>query len=165
MKNRLLLSLTTVFLLACSTEVEENKYESKVLLQAVTENTLGDKINFPDSNATITSAIRVIPSGESTGIHMHEAIPIVYMIEGEITINHETDSGLVTTVVKKGDSFVGATNNWHDTKVTSESDAVAYVVFIGAKDLKNSINRIEKKVLNKSREVTTKIYTTSLSLR
>ena len=112
-----------------------------MLLQAVTENTLGDKINFPDSNETITSAIRVIPSGESTGIHMHEAIPVVYMIEGEITINHETENGLVTTVVKKGESFVGATNNWHDTKVTSESDAVAYVVFIGAKDLKNSINK------------------------
>jgi len=141
MKKILLLSLTTVFLLSCSTEVEENQYESKVLLQAVTENTLGDKINFPDSNETITSAIRVIPSGESTGIHMHEAIPVVYMIEGEITINHETENGLVTTVVKKGESFVGATNNWHDTKVTSESDAVAYVVFIGAKDLKNSINK------------------------
>ena len=141
MKKILLLSLTTVLLLSCSTEVEENQYESKVLLQAVTENTLGDKINFPDSNETITSAIRVIPAGESTGIHMHEAIPVVYMIEGEITINHETENGLVTTVVKKGESFVGATNNWHDTKVTSESDAVAYVVFIGSKDLKNSVNK------------------------
>jgi quercetin dioxygenase-like cupin family protein len=141
MKKIFLLSLTTVFLLSCSKEVEENKYESKVLLQAVTENTLGEKINFPDSNETITSAIRVIPSGESTGIHMHEAIPVVYMIDGEITINHETENGLVTTVVKKGESFVGATNNWHDTKVTSASDAVAYVVFIGAKDLKNSINK------------------------
>jgi mannose-6-phosphate isomerase-like protein (cupin superfamily) len=141
MKQIFLLSLTTVFLLSCSTDIEENKYESKVLLQAVTENTLGDKINFPDSNATITSAIRVIPSGESTGIHMHEAIPVVYMIDGEITISHDTENGIVTTVVKKGESFVGATNNWHDTKVTSASDAVAYVVFIGAKNLKNSINK------------------------
>ena len=121
MKQIFLLSLTTVFLLSCSADIEENKYESKVLLQAVTENTLGDKINFPDSNVTITSAIRVIPSGESTGIHMHEAIPVVYMIDGEITIIHDTENGIVTTVVKKGESFVEATNNWHDTKVTSAS--------------------------------------------
>ena len=141
MKQIFLLSLTTLFLLSCSTEVEENNYESKVLLQAVTENTLGDKINFPDSNETITSAIRVIPAGKSTVIHMHEAIPVVYMIEGEITISHETENGLMKTVVKKGESFVGATNNWHDTKVTSASDAVAHVVFIGAKNLKNSINK------------------------
>ena len=140
MKKIFLLSLITVFLISCSKE-EKNNYESRVLLQAVTENTLGDKINFPDSNETITSAIRVIPSGKNTGIHMHEAIPVVYMIEGEITINHETEKGLVTTVVKKGESFVGATNNWHDTKVTSASDAVAHVVFIGAKNLKNSINK------------------------
>ena len=139
MKQIFLLSLTILFLTSCYTGVDKNKYESKVLLHSVTENTLGNKIHFPDSNATITSAIRVIPAGESTGIHMHEAIPVVYMIDGEITINHETENGLVTTVVKKGESFVGATNNWHDTKVTSESDAVAYVVFIGAKDLKNSI--------------------------
>ena len=62
-------------------------------------------------------------------------------IDGEITIIHDTENGIVTTVVKKGESFVGATNNWHDTKVTSASDAVAYVVFIGAKNLKNSINK------------------------
>ena len=29
-------------------ETTKNKYESKVLLQAVTENTLGETINFPD---------------------------------------------------------------------------------------------------------------------
>jgi len=141
MKQIFLLSLTILFLTSCYTDVDKNKYESKVLLQSVTENTLGNKIHFPDSNATITSAIRVIPSGESTGIHMHEAIPVVYMIDGELTISHETENGVVTTVVKKGESFVSATNNWHDTKVTSKSDAVAHVVFIGAENLKNSINK------------------------
>ena len=145
MKKIFLISLSTLFLVSCSTDLKvettKNKYESKVLLQAVTENTLGETINFPDSNEAITSAIRVIPSGKSTGIHMHEAIPVVYMIDGEITISHKTEEGVVKTVVKKGESFVGATNNWHDAKVTSESDAVAHVVFIGAKNLKNSINQ------------------------
>ena len=40
-----------------------------------------------------------------------------------------------------GESFDSSTNNWHDTKVNSETDAVAYVVFIGTKNLKNSINK------------------------
>ena len=145
MRKIYLIVLSTLFLISCSTDLKveatKNKYKSEVLLQAVTENVLGETINFPDSNETITSAIRVIPSGKNTGIHMHEAIPVVYMIDGEITINHETEEGLIKTVVRKGESFVGATNNWHDAEVTSESDAVAHLVFIGAKNLRNSINR------------------------
>tara|TARA_B100000902_G_scaffold22218_1_gene26804 strand:- start:48418 stop:48855 length:438 start_codon:yes stop_codon:yes gene_type:complete len=145
MKNYNLIIVILLFFASCSNiNNEEIQLESKVLLNSVSINAIGEKINFPDSNATITSAIRVLPAGGNTGIHMHEAIPVVYMIEGEITITHETNNGPVVTIVKEGESFVGATNVWHDTKVTSIKDAVAQVVFIGSTDLKNTINKDDK---------------------
>ena len=131
-----------LLIISCSTpQTEKETYESKILLKAITYNVLGEKINFPDSNAAITSAIRVLPKGESTGIHMHEGIPVVFMLDGEITISHQTDSGTIEKIVKKGEAFVGATNNWHEATTTSDVDAVAQVVFIGSTDLKNTINK------------------------
>ena len=70
---------------------------------------------------------------------MHEYIPVDYVIEGELTISHQKDSGIIEKVIKKGEAFIGANNNWHETKNTSNSDAVAQVVFIGAKNLENTV--------------------------
>tara|TARA_B100001250_G_scaffold172835_1_gene148786 strand:+ start:201 stop:623 length:423 start_codon:yes stop_codon:yes gene_type:complete len=137
-----IINITILFcalLVACSTPQDKNQYETKVLLKGVTTDVLGDTIDFPDSNSAITSAIRVLKAGETTGIHMHEGIPVVYMIEGEITITSE--NGEIQKVVKKGEAFIGSTNNWHETTNTGNSDAVAQVVFIGATDLKNTINK------------------------
>ncbi len=138
MKILNILTILALVWVSCASPQTTN-FETKVLLNSVTENILGEQINFPDSNATITSAIRVLSAGESTGIHMHESIPVVYVIEGELTISHQTESGIIEKVIKKGEAFVGANNNWHETKNTSNNDAVAQVVFIGAKNLKNTV--------------------------
>ena len=128
-----------VILYACNCTVEEvDNYETKVLLKSVETDIMGETFNFPDSNAVITTAIRVLRSGESTGLHIHEAIPVVYMIDGEITISNENGSN---KIIKKGESFIGSTNNVHEAIATSDNDAVAYVVFIGSKDLQNTINK------------------------
>ena len=127
-----------VIFYACNCTVEETKnYETKILLNSVETNIIGQKLYYPDTNAAITTAIRVLGSGESTGLHIHEAIPVVYMIDGEITISNNGNN----KVIRKGESFVGSTNNIHEATATSEKDAVAYVVFIGSKDLKNTINK------------------------
>ena len=61
------------------------------------------------------------------------------MIEGEITITSET--GEIQKVVKKGEAFIGSTNDWHETTNTGNVDAVAQVVFIGATNLQNTVNK------------------------
>ena len=131
-----------VIFASCSTpQVEQKQYETKAILKGVTTDILGNTINFPDSNAAITTAIRVLSAGESTGIHMHEGIPVVYMLQGELTISHQLDNQEVKKIIKEGESFIGATNNWHETKNTTSEDAVAYVVFVGGKHLQNTINK------------------------
>ena len=110
-----------------------------MLLNGITTDVIGETINFPDSNAAITSAIRVLTPGETTGMHMHEGIPVVYMIEGEISIKSE--NGEIQKVIKKGEAFIGSTNSWHETINTGKTDAVAQVVFIGSTDLKNTVNK------------------------
>ena len=124
---------------SCWSMHHASQYETKLLLKAATTDVTGTIINFPDSNAAITSAIRVLKAGESTGIHRHEGIPVVYMIEGEITITSET--GEIQKVVKKGEAFIGSTNDWHETTNTGSVDAVAQVVFIGATNLQNTVNQ------------------------
>ena len=136
--KKLILGLVVIFY-SCNCTIEEsNNYETKVLLKSVETNIMGEKFSFPDSNATITTAIRVLSSGESTGLHIHEAIPVVYMIDGEITISNDSGNN---KIVKKGESFIGSTNNVHEATATSSNDAVAYVVFIGSKDLQNTVNQ------------------------
>ena len=139
MKINYLILIFSAFILACSAPQDKTQYETKLLLKAATTDVTGTIINFPDSNAAITSAIRVLKAGESTGIHRHEGIPVVYMIEGEITITSET--GEIQKVVKKGEAFIGSTNDWHETTNTGSVDAVAQVVFIGATNLQNTVNQ------------------------
>ena len=138
MKTIYILPIAFLLWVSCSSP-QKNNFESKVLLNASTENILWEQINFPDSNETITSAIRVLAPGESTGIHMHESIPVVFVIVGELTITHQTDSGIEEKVIKQGESFIGANNNWHETINTSTNDAVAHVVFIGSNSLKDTV--------------------------
>ena len=139
MKINYFILLFSILIIACSAPQDQTQYETKLLLKEATTDVSGAVINFPDSNAAITSAIRVLKAGESTGVHRHEGIPVVYMIEGEITITSET--GEIQKVVKKGEAFIGSTNDWHETTNTGIVDAVAQVVFIGATNLQNTVNK------------------------
>ena len=139
MKINYFILLFSILIIACSAPQDQTQYETKLLLKAATTDVSGAVINFPDSNAAITSAIRVLKPGESTGVHRHEGIPVVYMIEGEITITSET--GEIQKVVKKGEAFIGSTNDWHETTNTGNVDAVAQVVFISATNLQNTVNK------------------------
>lgn len=139
MKITNLLLACSILIISCSSPEKNIQYETKVLLNGITTDVIGEAINFPDSNAAITSAIRVLTPGETTGMHMHEGIPVVYMIEGEISIKSE--NGEVQKVIKKGEAFIGSTNSWHETINTGKTDAVAQVVFIGSTDLKNTVNK------------------------
>ena len=60
------------------------------------------------------------------------------MISGEVTISNQDG---INKTIKKGESFIGSTNNLHEATATSKQDAVAYVVFIGSQDLKNTISK------------------------
>jgi len=139
MKITNLLLACSILIISCSSPEKNIQYETKVLLNGITTDVIGEAINFPDSNAAITSAIRVLTPGETTGMHMHEGIPVVYMIEGEISIKSE--NGEIQKVIKKGEAFIGSTNAWHETINTGKTDAVAQVVFIGSTDLKNTVNK------------------------
>jgi len=134
-----LLFACSILIISCSSPEKNIQYETKVLINGITTDVIGEAINFPDSNAAITSAIRVLTPGETTGMHMHEGIPVVYMIEGEISIKSE--NGEIQKVIKKGEAFIGSTNSWHETINTGKTDAVAQVVFIGSTDLKNTVNK------------------------
>ena len=139
MKITNLLLACSILIISCSSPEKNIQYETKVLLNGITTDVIGEAINFPDSNAAITSAIRVLTPGETTGTHMHEGIPVIYMIEGEISIKSE--NGEIQKVIKKGEAFIGSTNSWHETINTGKTDAVAQVVFIGSTDLKNTVNK------------------------
>jgi len=56
MKILNILTILALVWVSCASPQTTN-FETKVLLNSVTENILGEQINFPDSNTTITSAI------------------------------------------------------------------------------------------------------------
>ena len=75
MKRLLLVFIVIIYSCNCTIE-ESHNYETKVLLKSVDTNIMGEKFNYPDSNEAITTTVRVLRSGESTGLHVHEALCI-----------------------------------------------------------------------------------------
>ena len=80
--------------------------------------------------------------GIQNQVHLHKhMVPLhSYILQGELSIEYET-SPSITQTISKGDAFLGVTDVWHNAKNTSDKPTEAFVVFMGAEGLENTINR------------------------
>ncbi len=89
---------------------------------------ISQPIEYPTDSPLITSKIIVIPSGVETCPHTHDYPLVVYILEGEVTIDY--DNGKTITFVK-GDSFVEAVNYTHNGKNTGDKPVKILTVELG----------------------------------
>ncbi len=91
----------------------------------------GQPIAFPlFHNQAIVNYFTIAPGGSSPR-HMHPVTPIVYVIEGTLTM--EVD-GYAPKVYTAGQAFVESVNVWHKAVNRGATPVKAIVVFAGEED-------------------------------
>ena len=116
------------------------QYNNSITVQPVLKadtNAIGQKIvypNVPDAEVTILKI--TMEPGKTTGWHKHEIPVFAYVLEGEITV--EIDSNK-TTVYKAGDAIAETRNVYHRGINYGTTNVVLLAFYIGEKNKKLAI--------------------------
>jgi quercetin dioxygenase-like cupin family protein len=97
------------------------------ILQTTTT-AIGQPIQFPLFRNQWTAVILEIAPGGRVGRHLHPVPNLVYVLEGEITI--ESDGHAVRTY-RQGEAFAESFNHWHDGLNRGTTPIKVLVVFAG----------------------------------
>lgn len=100
---------------------------------------LGQPIAYPKKTpARITSSIVTLEPGQETGWHKHQTPMYAYVLDGTITV--EYDAGVVKEY-PAGTALMEAQGVWQNGTNKGDSPVHILVVNMGAKGVKNTVNR------------------------
>jgi len=148
MRKILLLSLSILFINCQNTaEKEETKsvplFENGDLMTDVSVDPMGNILNYPDSDASVTSQIKVWKPGFKSPWHYHPYSGPAYIIQGELTVNFDSETSLdnssskksttKTQTYKAGDAFLGVANTWHFSENLGSEDLIFMISWLGEK--------------------------------
>lgn len=112
---------------------------NQVLLDKQQVTILDQPITYPKKKpAQISSSIVSLEPGQETGFHKHGAPMYAYILEGTLTV--EYDAG-VTKEYPPGTALMEAQGVFHNGTNKGESTVRVLVVNMGAKGVKNSVER------------------------
>ena len=117
-------------------------FENGDLMTAVNVDPLGNAFSYPTGNAAITSQVKVWEPGFSSPWHYHPYTGVAYVLQGELTVNYDTNTSLedsslekstsVTQSYKAGDkAFLGVSNTWHFSQNLGDEDLIFMVTWLG----------------------------------
>ena len=114
------------------------------LMTNVSEDPMGNVLDYPDSNAAVTSQVKVWESGFKSPWHYHPYSGPAYIIQGELTVNYDTETSIddsatekkiiKTQTFKKGEAFLGIPNTWHVSENRGSEDLIFMIHWLGEKD-------------------------------
>jgi oxalate decarboxylase/phosphoglucose isomerase-like protein (cupin superfamily) len=148
MRNFFLLSLSILFINCQNTaEKEEIKsvplFENGDLMTDISVDPMGNVLNYPDSDASVTSQIKVWKPGFKSPWHYHPYSGPAYIIQGELTVNFDSETSLdnssseksitKTQTYKTGDAFLGVANTWHFSENLGSEDLIFMISWLGEK--------------------------------
>ena len=147
------LLLVSLFILSCSTESKTENVESEFssffkngdIMTSATQDPLGNVFSYPTGEAAVTSQVKVWEPGFKSPWHYHPYTGVAYVVQGELTVNYDTDTSLddidsEKTIVssetyKAGDkAFLGVANTWHLSENNGSEDLIFIVSWLGEKD-------------------------------
>jgi quercetin dioxygenase-like cupin family protein len=102
-------------------------FSTTTLLQTSTT-VVGQPIHFPQGDNQFTAVLGEIAPGGRAGRHMHPVPLMVYMLEGELSIEMEGHEGHVVTA---GEAFTEVVNTWHNGRNLGSTPARFLIVFAG----------------------------------
>jgi oxalate decarboxylase/phosphoglucose isomerase-like protein (cupin superfamily) len=155
MKTKLFIAFTILFMTnSCvtksSSENSENEngfvtFENGDLMTAVSIDPMGNEFKYPSGDAAITSQVKVWKTGFQSPWHYHPYTGVAYVLQGELTVNFDTEANLednsvektvnTTQTFKAGDkAFLGVSNTWHYSENLGDEDLIFMVTWLGEKD-------------------------------
>ena len=148
MRKILLLSLSILFI-NCQNTVEKEEiksvplFENGDLMTDISVDPMGNILNYPDSDASVTSQIKVWKPGFKSPWHYHPYSGPAYIIQGELTVNFDSETSLdnssseksitKTQTYKTGDAFLGVANTWHFSENLGSEDLIFMISWLGEK--------------------------------
>ena len=152
MKKFILLSVS-LFFFSCNTEVKSENLESDFssffkngdIMTSATQDPLGNVFSYPTGEASVTSQVKVWEPGFKSPWHYHPYTGVAYVVQGELTVNYDTETPLNATggeksivlseSYKAGDkAFLGVANTWHLSENKGSEDLIFIVSWLGEKD-------------------------------
>jgi oxalate decarboxylase/phosphoglucose isomerase-like protein (cupin superfamily) len=120
-------------------------FENGDLMTAVSVDPMGNEFQYPTGDAAITSQVKVWKSGFQSPWHYHPYTGVAYELQGELTVNFDTEATLednavvkivnATQTFKAGDkAFLGVSNTWHYSENLGDEDLIFMVTWLGEKD-------------------------------
>ena len=114
----------------------ETTFPPVQVLVSSSQSILGQTIDYPAGQATMTAAIVTLQPGQSTGSHMHEAPLFVMVLEGEVTVDYGQG---VTKRYVKDDAFLEAFKSNHNGTNTGSVPVRILTVYAGSDAVKNTV--------------------------
>ncbi len=129
MSRRCLIALGTALLVSLITSAGWSQVGFRATpLMKTTKTEVGQDIQYPNGHPQVTMLLLEIAPGGQSGRHMHPVPSANYVLGGEVTIEIE---GQNIVTYRAGQSFVGATQTWHNAFNRGTTPAIVLVVFMG----------------------------------
>ena len=130
-----------------ASEIENGlvKFENGDLMTADSLDSMGNEFHYSDGEAAITSQVKVLKPGVKTPWHYHPYTGVVYVLQGELTVNFDTVTTLdnraavksisTTQSFKAGDkAFLSVSNTWHYSENRGDNDLIFMATWLGEKN-------------------------------
>jgi quercetin dioxygenase-like cupin family protein len=125
------------FLAPLTASAEESPQYQNLLTPLLSSGTtiIDQPIAYPAGTPKVTTAIVTIPPGGETGWHLHEVPLVVYVLEGEVTVDYG-EKGV--KVIKAGESILEAMNWAHNGMNKGDGPLRILAVYLGADGIANA---------------------------
>ena len=87
----------------------------------------GEKITFPQKDASVRAIVVTLEPGEKTAWHQHGAPLFAYILQGEVTVFYE---GIGEMVFREGEGVMEAMTVTHQGRNTADGDTRILAVFL-----------------------------------
>ena len=126
-----------LFAVPFAAHAEESPQYQNLLTPLLSSGTtiIGQPIAYPEGTPKVTAAIVSIPPGGETGWHLHEVPLVVYVLEGEVTVDYG-EKGV--KVIKAGESVLEAMNWAHNGMNKGDGPLRILAVYVGADGVENA---------------------------
>ena len=104
------------------------------LMTNVSSDPNGNALVYPSGEASITSQVKVWAPDFTSPWHYHPYQCVAHVIQGELTVNFDTEASLddkspnkstsVTKAFKAGEAFIGTSNKWHYSQNLGSEDLI-----------------------------------------
>ena len=142
-KSRVLACLAAFGLLAAApAQADDVIVTDKIKVEPIdmgdpSKTVIGQALTYPKGTPVMKAYKIIIPGSKSTSLHLHEVPIFAYVLTGTLEVDYG-DKGRKR--YRPGQGFMEAVNHCHKGRAVGDGEVVLVALYLGAPDLKNSVN-------------------------